>query len=188
MIWFLKLVILLCGKNFTRKTLVSSSHAVIDPRDREWSHTLALSLSEKGKKWWRIASVEAPLIFNMSHTSRKMRGASWEPPLVSCQTDIVAPWNECRLELKVICDYRGHGDTRSLATDPRGNKIAKCSPLWFLSVYHVSMDVPSSNLSPNWRCLFNQWKVLSILGSNSTNVANWGSLGVKMKAVYTQTI
>ena len=67
------------------KTLASSSQMVIDPKGREWSHALALSLSEKGNKGGKIALVEAPLIFNVSHTFIKFErcklGSSiGEPP------------------------------------------------------------------------------------------------------------
>jgi len=64
---------LLVGKDLARKALVSSPQVAIDPRGKEWSHTLALSLIENRNKRRRIASVEAPLIFNVSHTSRKTR-------------------------------------------------------------------------------------------------------------------
>ena len=54
-----------------RKTLVSSSHVVIEPRVKEWSHNYALSLREKVNKCKHIASMEATSIFKVSHTSRK---------------------------------------------------------------------------------------------------------------------
>jgi len=77
-IWFLTLAILLGGKNLARKTLVSSSHVVIHPDGKECSQALALSLSEKGNNHTRIASMETPLSFNMSHTSKKTERCKFE--------------------------------------------------------------------------------------------------------------
>ena len=53
-----------------RKALVSSSYVVIDPGRKEWSHSHTLFLRENGNKRRRIASLEAPLIFKMLHTSK----------------------------------------------------------------------------------------------------------------------
>jgi len=82
---------LIGGKNLARKTFVSSSLEAMDPGGKEWSHILALSLSksENRRRW--IASMEAPLIFNVSYTSRRPRGAGWDPPLVCSQIRIVVP-------------------------------------------------------------------------------------------------
>ena len=71
-IWFLKLVVLLGGKNFVRRTLVSSSHVVMHPRGKECSHALALSFKEKRSNCNVIAPVETPLSFNVSHTSENI--------------------------------------------------------------------------------------------------------------------
>jgi len=55
-----------------RKTLVSLSHVVINPNGRKCSHPLTLSLSDNGNKRRQIASVEASLVFKVSHTSKNI--------------------------------------------------------------------------------------------------------------------
>jgi len=84
------------GENFfVGKTLVSSSQDVLDPGGIEWSHVLALFLSEKGNKCRWIASVEASLIFNVSRPFRKIEryklGSSIDEPLSwdCCTMDVV---------------------------------------------------------------------------------------------------
>jgi len=52
---------------------------VINPGGKEWSLALALSQRENENKRRSIASVEAPLIFTVSYTSKKLRGADWDP-------------------------------------------------------------------------------------------------------------
>jgi len=52
---------------------VSSSHVVVNPRGKEWSHAHALSLREKGNKCRCIASLAAPLIFKVSQTLRNTK-------------------------------------------------------------------------------------------------------------------
>ena len=85
MIWFLKLAILLGGKNLAKKAFfVSSSHVEIDLGGKECSHALALSLDENGNRRKR-AVVDAPFIFTVSHTSRnteryRLRSSIGEPP------------------------------------------------------------------------------------------------------------
>jgi len=46
---------------------------MIDPNGSECSHALALSLSEIENRHRRIASVEAPLIFRVLHTSKNTK-------------------------------------------------------------------------------------------------------------------
>jgi len=67
----LKLAVLLSRKNLVRKALVSSSHVEIHPEDKECSHALALSPSEKGNNHSWMASMRTPLSFNVSHTTKK---------------------------------------------------------------------------------------------------------------------
>jgi len=62
-----------------------SSHVVINPGSSECSHALALSLSENGNRHRRMASVEAPLIFRVSDTSKNTKRCKFgssigEPP------------------------------------------------------------------------------------------------------------
>jgi len=45
-------------------------HVEIDPGGKECSYALALSLSENGNRCRQMALVDAPLIFNVSHTSK----------------------------------------------------------------------------------------------------------------------
>ena len=95
MIWLLKFVVLLGGRNFARKALVSSSHVVMHPEGKEWSHALALSLNEKGNNCNLIASVETPVSFSVAHTfkntERCMLGSSSEVPL---------NWDYCTMEIR----------------------------------------------------------------------------------------
>ena len=91
MIWFLKLAILLRGKNLARKALVNSSQVVVHPDGKECNEALALSLNAKGNKRWWIASVETPLSFNVSQTSQKtercrFRSSKGVPPNWDCCT------------------------------------------------------------------------------------------------------
>jgi len=91
-IWFGKVAVLLGGKNLARKAFVSSSHVVIDPGGKECSHALALSLSENRNKRRRMASVDAPLIFRVSYTSRTTEDADWDPPSVRLQIETARLW------------------------------------------------------------------------------------------------
>ena len=92
MVWFLRLAVLVRGKNFTRKALVNSSHVVMHPRSKEWSHALTLFLSEKGKSNNQIISVETLLSFKMSHTSKNTKSVSCDLPMGCLQIGIVAMW------------------------------------------------------------------------------------------------
>jgi len=51
-----------------RKALVSLSTVVMDIDGKDWSHSLTLSLKENENKQTQITLLEAPLIFNVSHT------------------------------------------------------------------------------------------------------------------------
>ncbi|KAI3810403.1 hypothetical protein L1987_20015 [Smallanthus sonchifolius] len=64
------------GKYSNRNFWARSSHVVIDPVGREFSHALALSLKEKGNIWRRIASFDTPFSLKVSQISRKF--AMWE--------------------------------------------------------------------------------------------------------------
>ena len=75
---------------------MSSSHVKMDPGGKERSHALALSFSENKNKCRQITSVEAPLFFNVSHTSRKTERCTLgsfigEPP----------NWDFCTMETSV---------------------------------------------------------------------------------------
>jgi len=70
---------------------VSSSHVEIDPGGSECSHALTLSLSENENRRRWMASVDAPLILSVSHTSKNIErcrlGSSiGEPPNCDCWT------------------------------------------------------------------------------------------------------
>jgi len=74
-----------------RKALVSSSHEVIHPDGKECSQALALFLTEKGNNHNQMASMEAPLGFNVSHTSKniercRFRCSKGVPPNWDCYT------------------------------------------------------------------------------------------------------
>jgi len=95
-IWFLKLVILLDGKNLARKALVSSSHVLINPEGKECSHAHALSLSEKGNNHSQMASVETLLCFNVPHTSKKTERCMFG------SSKVVPPnWDHYTMEMRV---------------------------------------------------------------------------------------
>ena len=89
-IWFLRLVVLLDGKNLARKTFVSSSHIVIDSRGYECSHVLTLSLSENGNRHMWMASVRPR--WSSRHTPLKTpRGVSLDPPSTSHRIGTAGP-------------------------------------------------------------------------------------------------
>jgi len=74
-----------------RKLLVSPSHVVIHPKGKECSQALALSLSEKKNNRSQNASVQTPLTFDVSHTSKKtercrFRSSKGVPPNWDCCT------------------------------------------------------------------------------------------------------
>ena len=73
MLWFLRLVVLLGGKNLARKALVTSSHVMMESSGSEWSHTCAWSLSENEKRRRWIAPMETPFNFSVSRTSKKIK-------------------------------------------------------------------------------------------------------------------
>ena len=100
MIWFLKLVVLLSGKNLERNALVSSSHVVIHLEGKEWSHALALSLNEKGNRRNR-ASVDTPLIFNVSHTSKKTDRCK-----LGSSNGVPPDWDCCTMEITICSSYQ----------------------------------------------------------------------------------
>jgi len=77
-IWFIKLAVLLGGKNLARKAFLSSSLVEIDPGYKECSYALALSLGENGNRCRRMASVDVLFIFRVSHTSKTSRGVGWD--------------------------------------------------------------------------------------------------------------
>jgi len=101
-IWFCKLTVLLGGKNFGRKTLVHSSHVVTHSshvvthtEGKEWSHDLALSLNEKGNNSNLIASVETPLSFSTSHTSKNTERCRLGSP-----SEVPLNWYCCTIEIR----------------------------------------------------------------------------------------
>jgi len=76
---------LLGGKNLARKAFVSSSHVEIDSGGKECSHALALSLNENGNRHRQMASLHAPFLFKVSHTSKntercRLGSSIGEPP------------------------------------------------------------------------------------------------------------
>jgi len=66
-----QLVVLLRGKNLSRKALFNSSQVVMQPDGKKCNQALALSLNGKGNKRTRIASLETPFNFSESHTSKQ---------------------------------------------------------------------------------------------------------------------
>ena len=105
MFWFLRLGVMFGGKNFARKTLMSSSHVMMHPGGKEWSHTLSLSLGTNGNNCNWMALMETPLSFNVSHTSKntkkcKLESSNGVPPI-----GIITHGNKSHLQLKVACFY-----------------------------------------------------------------------------------
>jgi len=94
-IWFLKLAVLFAGMNFTRKTLVSLSHVVMHSEGKELSHALGLSLSEKGNSCNGIASIETPLSFNVSHTSKNIERCK-----LGSSNGVSLNWDCCTMEIR----------------------------------------------------------------------------------------
>jgi len=94
---------LLGEKILARKTVVSLSQVVIDPEGEEWSHALAFSLTENENKCRRIALVEALLIFNVSHISRKTERCKLASPIgVSPNCDCCTIYMSVGLNSKLL--------------------------------------------------------------------------------------
>jgi len=89
------LAILLGGKNLTRKTFLNLSHAVMHPGGNEWSHAHALSLCEKGNRHKLITSVETPLSFNMSPTSKKTERCKF-----GSSNGLPPNWDYCNIDIR----------------------------------------------------------------------------------------
>ena len=107
-IWFLKLAVLLGGINLAMKAFVTSSHVEIDPGGSECSHALALSLNENRNRRRRITSVDAPLIFSVSQTSKntercRLGSSIGEPPNWDCWTIEIS----AGLSLKLLGELAG---------------------------------------------------------------------------------
>ena len=94
-IWVLRLAILRGGKNFIRKILVSSSHVVMHPGGKEWSHALTMSLSEKGNSHNRIALAETPLSFKIPHTSQNTERCK-----LASSNMVLPNWNYYTMEIR----------------------------------------------------------------------------------------
>jgi len=65
---------------------------VIHPDGKERNQALALSLNEKENKRNRMALVENPLSFNVSHTSKKIEKCRFGSSKGVLPSWIVAPW------------------------------------------------------------------------------------------------
>ena len=107
---------------------------VIDPGGKKWSHALTLSLSENGNKRRQIASVETLLIFNVSHTSRKIERCKLGSSMG------VSPNSDC-----CTMDMSAGLSTKLLAVT--GGPLMPKSPLHIFSAPIVDVDVSASNSS-----------------------------------------
>ena len=166
---FLKLAVLLGAKDLTRKTLVNSFHVVIQPEGKEWNCALSLSLSEKGSSHSWMASVETPLSFNVSHTSKNTERCKF-----GSSKGVPPNWDCCTMEMRASLSAKlfalmfrramleampwTPGETKSLSV------LLWSSPLLaiFIKVLLASHVCSSSS----YFFLFKQ-KVLSILESGS---------------------
>jgi len=64
------------------------------PNGKECNQALTVSLNEKGNKRRRIASVETPLSFNASHTSKKTERCSFRS-----SKGVPPNWDYCTIEM-----------------------------------------------------------------------------------------
>ena len=101
-IYFLKLAILLRGKNWARKAIVSASQVVMHPYGKECNQALTLSLNEKGNKRRQIASLETQLSFNVSHTSKKTERCDSRLQRSSFKLGLLHHEDECQFELEIV--------------------------------------------------------------------------------------
>jgi len=102
-----------------RNALVNTSQVVIHPDGKECNQALALSLNEKGNKCNRMASVESPLSFNVSHTSKETErcrfGSSKEvPPNWDCCTVGIS----AGLSLKLLASIVGRAMLEAIPWTP----------------------------------------------------------------------
>ena len=67
----------------------------MNPEGKECSHALVLSLNEKGNKYNRITSVETPLSFNVSHTSKNTERCK-----LGSSSGVPLNWDHCTMEIR----------------------------------------------------------------------------------------
>jgi len=79
-----------------RNALINSSQVLMHPDGKECNQALALSLNEEGKKCRRIVSLETPLSFNVSHTSRKIERCRFRS-----SKGVLPNWDCCTIEISV---------------------------------------------------------------------------------------
>ena len=77
-----------------RKTLVNSSQVVIHPNGKECNQSLALSLNEKGNERNQLASIETPVSFNVSHTSKRAERCRF-----ASSKGVPPNWDCCTMEM-----------------------------------------------------------------------------------------
>jgi len=83
---------------------------MMHPKGKECGYAVALSLNEKGNNHNRIALVETPLSFNVSHTSKntercKLGSSSGIPP----------NWDCCNMEIRAALSSKLCASTLSRA-------------------------------------------------------------------------
>ena len=155
-----------------RKALVNSSQLVMHPDGKECNQALALSLNEKGNKHRRIASVETPSSFNVSHTSKRAKKCRFDP-----SKGVPPNWDCCTIEmsvslsLKLLASIVGRAMLEAIPWTPG---VIKPQSVLLWSSPHPSMFevfLLASHLCSSILCFFLlKQKVLSISGSGSYKI------------------
>jgi len=148
-----------------RNSLVNSTQVVIHPNGAECNQALALSLNEKGNKCNQMASMETPLSFNMSHTSKKSercRFGSSKGVLLKC--DCYTMEMSASLSSKLLASTVGQAMLEVIPSNPRVTK--SLSVLWSppLPTMFVGFRLASRLYSSIVSLFLLKQKVLSISG------------------------
>jgi len=142
------------------------------PDDKDCNQALALSLKEKGNRHRWIASVETPLSFNISHTSKKT-----ERCIFGSSKGVPPKWNCCTIEMnaglnsKWLASTVGRAMLEAIPWTP-GVMKSQSVLLWSprppaMLVKYLLASRPCSSIL----CFFLlKWKVLSISGSSSYKI------------------
>jgi len=106
-----------------RTALVNSSQVVMHPDGKDCNQALALSLKEKGNRRRQITSMETPLSFNISHTSKKTERCRF-----GSSKGIPPNWDCCTIEmsadvsLKLLASIVGRTMLEAIPWTPIGTK------------------------------------------------------------------
>ena len=171
-IWFLKLPILLGGKNFARKALVDLSQVVMHPEDNKCNQALTLSANEKGNRRRQIASMETPL--GLAYQKRTERSRFVSSKGVSPNWDYCTVNMSAGLSSKLLASTVGRAMLEAIPWTIRVTKSQRIflwsppPPAMFVR-FLLSLHICSWTLCFSLR----RRKVLSILG--------WGSYKIGLR-------